>query len=339
MKHLAFALIALLPVPALAQDEAALLAQAVTEHILPSYENLAEAAQVLETAALTDCTFDGPDLRAAYHDAFDAWIAVSHLRFGPSEDQNRAFAMAFWPDKKGFTAKALTALISDQDPIVDTPEQYSEVSIAGRGFFALDMLMFDPRYLDVDADYTCRLLRAITTDISIVSDGILGDWQSEYATYMLTAGSDTNPVYFTPAEGVQELFKAVLTGLEFTQGQRLSRPMGTFDRPRATRAEAWRSGRSSRNVVIALNAAQELSEILTSYVSGGVAQDANARLAYAVRQAERLDDPVFAGVADPSDRFKVEAVQTSIIAAYDYLVEELGPALGVNPGFNALDGD
>ncbi len=42
-----------------------------------------------------------PVLTEAYHAAFDAWIKTSHLRFGPSEVNDRAFALAFWPDSRG----------------------------------------------------------------------------------------------------------------------------------------------------------------------------------------------------------------------------------------------
>lgn len=337
MKHIALVLF-LLPLPALAIDEVALLENAVNNHILPSYERLAQTAQTLETSAANDCSFQSPELRAAYHQAFDAWIAISHLRFGPSEVDNRAFAMAFWPDKKAFTPKALTRLINDQDPIVDTPHEYARTPISGRGFFALDMLMYDPRYAE-ETEYSCRLLRAITVDISDVSDAILADWQGEYAAYLLDAGSTTNPVYLTPTEGVQEMFKAVLTGLEFTQGQRLARPMGSFERPRPRRAEAWRSGRSARNIVVALQSAQELAQILTAWVGGGLAADLDASLEYAVQKAIKLDDPILAGVATPTGRFKVEVVQAAISSSYGFMLEELGPALGVTAGFNALDGD
>lgn len=337
MKHFLFALF-LLPVPAWALDRPALLNDAVQNHILPRYAQLAITADALETAAASDCDFESPALRGAYHTAFDAWIATSHLRFGPSEVDNRAFAMAFWPDKKGFTPKVLNRLITDQDPIVDTPHQYARMPISGRGFFALDMLMFDPRFAG-STGYSCRLLQAITVDISDVSDALLADWQNEYAGYLRTAGSDTNPVYLSEAEGVQELFKAVLTGLEFTQGQRLARPMGSFERPRPKRAEAWRSARSQRNIAVALASTLELTEILTDSIGGGLAEEVNAGLAYAVRLAENLDDPALAGVATPNGRFKVEALQSGIIASYEFMLEELGPALGVNPGFNALGGD
>ena len=128
MRYLAL-IAALLPLPALAQTT--LLETAVNNHIIPRYERVAATANALEQAALQDCTLTSAPLRAAYHAGFDAWIGVTHLRFGPSEVENRAFAMAFWPDKKGFTAKALERLISAEQPL----DSYNQTSIAGARLF------------------------------------------------------------------------------------------------------------------------------------------------------------------------------------------------------------
>lgn len=332
MRYLAL-IAALLPLPALAQTT--LLETAVNDHIIPRYERVAATADALEQAALQDCTLTSAPLRAAYHAGFDAWIGVTHLRFGPSEVENRAFAMAFWPDKKGFTAKALERLISAEQPL----DSYNQTSIAGRGYFALDMLLFDPRFVAADAEYTCRLVQAITADISDMADAILNDWTQEYSAHLITAGSETNPVYLSEAEGIQELFKAVLTGMEFTQAQRLGRPMGSFERPRPNRAEARRSGRSQRNIILALQASAELANMLTAHVGGGLSRQVDAGLALSLRLASNLNDPVLAGVVTVNGRFRAEALQSSIIASMTLITDDFGPALGVNPGFNALDGD
>ena len=64
-----------------------------------------------------------------------------------------------------------------------------------------------------------------------------------------------------------------------------------------------------------------------------------AALDKAKATAEGLDDPTFAGVADPGSRLKVEILQQQVTAAKDALMAELVPALGVGTGFNAADGD
>ena len=52
-----------------------------------------------------------------------------------------------------------------------------------------------------------------------------------------------------------------------------------------------------------------------------------------------LDDPIFAGVAFPQPRLKVEILQQSVDTIRTTVRNALGPTLGVAEGFNALDGD
>ena len=135
-------------------------------------------------------------------------------------------------------------------------------------------------------------------------------------------------------EAARQVFTALSTGLEFTGDTRLGRPLGSYDRPRPKRAEARRSGRSLRHVQLSLAALRPLAAEL----SGGDAA-LDALFARAMDSAARLDDPVFAGVAEPQKRFHIEALQQQITDIRTHLSTVTGPQLGVAAGFNALDGD
>lgn len=65
------------------------------DHILPRFEQLAEQSHRFATQATNDCGPTSEALRSAYASAFDAWVSASHLRIGPSEVDDRAFALAF----------------------------------------------------------------------------------------------------------------------------------------------------------------------------------------------------------------------------------------------------
>lgn len=304
----------------------------VDEVVLPGYRALATESAALAAAAKADCSPDDPDLRAAYNDAFDSWIRVSHLRFGPSEQGNRAFALAFWPDARGKTPKALAALIADQDPVIETQAKFDTVSIAARGFYALEFLLYDPQFTTAEPEmYRCALLRAVTADIAANAGAILADWEGGYADLMRHPGNDT---YRTPAEAAQQFYTALQTGLQFTSDMRLGRPMGSFDRPRPARAEARRSARSLANVVAAL----EGTRLMAAQLSDGN-ETLDAAYDRALRLARALNDPTLAGVSDPTGRIRVEALQQAVDHIREVLGTEVAPALGLLSGFNALDGD
>lgn len=336
MRFLAFALALTLPLPALAQDRGPILTATVEEHILPGFAALSDATGALAQAAQSDCAATSPELRSAYHAAFDGWIWVSHLRFGPSEVGDRAFALAFWPDTKGFTPKALSGLIAAEDGTVKNPKAFAETSIAGRGFFALEQMLYDPSFGNQGSDaYRCALIQAIATDIDLNARAMNIDW-AHFATALTQP--DGNSPYRSGDEAMQELYKALVTGLEFTGDTRLGRPMGTFDRPRPNRAEARRSERSLRHVELSLIALRDLAAHLSAD-HPQIAADLDDAFDMAITRAQTLDDPALAGVADTQGRFRIEALQQSINEIREIASAELGPTLGISAGFNSLDGD
>ncbi|QBY01487.1 peptidase M75 [Rhodophyticola sp. CCM32] len=337
MRYLAICLALFLPLMALAQSQSEEIDDILDRHILPGFEALVEETGALAAAATADCTPASEPLRAAYNAAFDAWVRVSHLRFGPMEAENRGFALGFWPDARGATPRALADLIRDQDPVIDTPEGFATISVAARGFYGLEFLLYDPELSSAEpAAYRCALIRAASADTHATARAILSDWQGRYAGLMRGAGR--NQTYQSYDEALRALFGALVEGLEFTADLRLGRPMGTFERPRPRRAEAWRSGRSLRHVQIALESQADLAARLS--VSE---PEARGRVTHvfdlAIARADALDDPGFAGVATPAGRLRVEALQQSIRDVDGLLRAELGPALGIAAGFNALDGD
>ena len=326
MKHFVPLLLALAASPALADVDAV-----IDDHILPGYAAFAAATASLD-AAVGDCAPEA--VRPAWNAAFDAWMGVSHLGFGPVEEDGRSVVIAFWPDDRGATPRALAALVQDEDPIIDTAEGTAQISVAARGLFALEYLLYDPQF-SATSPYRCALIQALASDLAQVAAQVDAAWRDEFADTLRTAGDPDNLTFLSEREATQAVFTSLLTGLEFTADTRLGRPLGTFDKPRPTRAEAWRSGRSQRNVVLSLMALADL----TRHLAEDQAPVTLAALDRAIALAQELDDPAFAGVSDPSRRLKVEIVQQAIHAASDAALAEIGPSLGVSKGFNSSDGD
>lgn len=307
------------------------VAAAIDGHILPGYAAFEDATATLAGAAAADCSAAG--LLSDYNLAFDAWLAVSHLRLGPAEKDGRSLAIVFWPDPKSLGTKAQLAMIRDMDPAVENAATFAEVSVAARGLLALERLIYATEPLG-DADYVCALIRATTADLASNATAISTEWRSDFAATLLAAGSAGNTRFLTEIEARQALYTALVTGFEFTSDQRVGRPLGTFDKPRPERAEARVSARSLRNVTLSLTALQQFAKSLASDTP---ATDTAFARAFAV--AAKIQDPTFADTGMPQGWLRAEILQQAIRAARDAAISEIGPALDVGIGFNAADGD
>lgn len=313
----------LMPLPAAAD-----VAEVVKNHILPGYDQLVAETNAL--SGLAEATCDTSQLAPAFHAAFDAWMGVQHIHLGPAEEEGRSLAIAFWPDPKGLGRKAQLALLSG-DPATLAPDAFANQSVAARGLTGLERLLWPEAPLPADP---CPLIRASAIDLARLATEIRDGWTGGYDDLMLNAGAAGNTAYLSPEEARQALFTLVVTGLEHLRDQRLGRPLGTFDRPAPEKAEARATGRSLRNVELALLALRDMVTQLSD-----AAPKTLAALDRAIGLAQGLDDPTLAGVAEPARRLKVEVLQQEVEAARLAAVEELGPALGVGLGFNAQDGD
>ncbi|PIB26708.1 hypothetical protein BFP76_12165 [Amylibacter kogurei] len=298
---------------------------------LEFYQRFDDAAQTL---AQSSC--QGDDIIANYHRAYDAWNGASIVSFGPLEQQGGALALAFWPDKKGFTTKALSRLITDQDKAIENGEDFATVSIAAHGFLALEMMLFDPDFIQFsEGSYSCKLVDRITQDIAGKAATMNAAWKSEFAKIVRDAGDATNPVYLTQQEAAQAYLTSLSGALEFIETSRIARPLGTIQRPRPKRAEAWRSARALPNIQATLIALDEMIRAL----GDDATPETNEAMAALLRFLPTINDPAFASVSELGVRFQIETVQTMVHNVNEAMRVELGTYLGVNLGFNALDGD
>jgi uncharacterized protein len=306
--------------------------EAVTAHIVPGFAGFEKAADLLAQTAAVDCRPD--NIEHAFQAAFDAWMVVADLRIGPSE--SGALSVAFWPDDRGFTPGALSDLIKTADPVGRDTKAYAEVSIAARGIFALEMLLRDPAFSGyATGDYTCALVQTLTADLAWQATSLSAAWSDGFAETLLTAGEAGNATYLTKDEALRALYTQLLASLDWTADNRLGRPMGTFERPRPRQAEAWRSGRSLRNVLQAVEATQSMAHALFD----GELPLTDAAALRVRRAAEAISDPAFQDIEDPQARLKVEVLQQEVRSLRAAIQTEIGDALGIAAGFNSQDGD
>ncbi|NIY71403.1 imelysin family protein [Marivivens donghaensis] len=328
MRTILFALAATIATPVFADVDTV-----VDQKILPDFANFATSARAMADAAAEDCT---PGAVVPHYQAtFDAWMKVQHLRVGPTEEG--ALHVAFWPDDRGFVPKTLSGLIADEDPVINDAEDFATVSIAGRGLFALDMLLYDERFDTYGADsYTCDLVAAIALDLATEAERQSTAWAEDYAPILKGDAPKADGKTMTEMDGFQVLYTQIISGIETLENVRIDRPLGEFDRPRPTRAEAWRSGRPLRNIDISLNAMVADALLLM----GSDLPQTFGYLETAQATLEKISDPTLASIEEDSGEWlKLQILRDNVVNVKTAIEVEIGSVLGIEAGFNSADGD
>lgn len=306
--------------------------EVLDDHLLPGFDGFTQATRTLDDLARTNCTAEV--LRGPYNAAFDAFTAIADMRLGPSEAG--ILSIYFWPDKRGFTQGKLSQWIADKDPIVAEPATFSQASVAGRGLFALERMLYDPEFTDYDeGSYSCTLTRALTKDLAQQAHTLEEAWRDGFAATLLNPGTDGNTTYLDEDEALRAVYTQILHGVQLTADTRLGRPLGDVTRPRPTRAEAWRSGRSLPNAVLYTKAAVHMAHALADWDL----PETEAALTRVFEAAAAIEDPSFQDIDDLANRFKVEVLAQEITSVAQAIETEIGAQLGIMPGFNASDGD
>ncbi|MCB1330825.1 MAG: imelysin family protein [Maritimibacter sp.] len=295
-----------------------------------------DATMALTEAARGYCA--GEIEHDAYLDAFGAtwraWAPLEAYQFGPVEQQAASLTVAFWPDKKDFVGRGLEALLALPADSLADPATIAQGSAAAQGLPAIERLM----YSDMPE---CPAVIGISAHLDGVAAALYEGWfgPEGWADLVRAAGPD-NPVYLSDAEFTKALYTAIDFVLERIADARLGRPLGTFDAPQPTQAEAWRSGLSLDIVDAQLAGVADLLE--NGFAGGvfnparvwvlGVIDDTRARVA-------DIGAPLDVAVADPVTRFRVEGLQTKVRYLLLQFDTEIGPGLGVETGFSPSDGD
>ena len=238
----------------------------------------------------------------------------SHLRFGPAEEDNAGFAIAFWPDTRGATPRDARGADRGRGPGRRRPGGVPRR--LGRGARALRARL--PALRPRRARRSRRAAIAAACSSAITADlagdrgtAMLARWRDPWAGILTSAGAPGNPLYLAPEESTRALYSALADGLQADIDLRLGRPLGTFDRPQPRRAEAWRSGRSLRNVVASL--AGDASAAPRRLRAGDRRRTRRARSTRPSRlrwpPRTRVGEPIDVAVATPQGRVRVEALQ------------------------------
>lgn len=346
------------PLPAMAApDEAgfrALNRAAVEQVLLPAYRRFAEATANL--AARLDTLARTPAEEAAllaarqgFAEAFLAWEAVQHLRFGPAELFSRHERIQFWPDPRNAIGRDLAAAIAARDPAALEARANSLGQVTTQGLPALERLIQGEEAVarlragDAEAGYRAALLRAIGGNLATLAQDLLAGWTGGEQPFARVLAEPRSP-YATPREATLELFKALYAAVELVADRKLSRPLGSSpSTSRMQLLEAWRSGLSGQAIQANLAAARALWGTAFAPAVQGVDAELAGLLTRAFDQvnatAAALPLPLEEDFGIQGRRDAALQLQKEAAALKLLLATRLPPALDIPLGFNALDGD
>lgn len=322
--------------PAHADDD--VLQRLTDGFILPRYHDFTVKNDAQEKAWTAFCA--KPDdagfeaVRAAYLASADAWSAIEIIRYGPVAQNYRLERISYWPERKNAVAKALSQLLAGEGAADLTPEQFVKNSVAGQGLPALERLLFDgdaPKapFLagSPAAQRRCAVGAAIAANLARIGHEIEAGWPAIIAQF----GYDDSDT-----EMKTRLATDYIAEFVFMRDSKL-RPVFGKDPSLAQPhlAEGWRSKRTKQALLINLDAAKAMAEIIL--------KGFDAYTPSMIDTAKSLTGelgPDFGELAQsPKTRPGLFLVLDAVTAVRDKANDEIPAALDVTVGFNSLDGD
>lgn len=287
--------------------------------------------------------------RQVFEGTNKTWEALQPLMIGAIAENNRAWQVQFWPDKKNLVARQVKQLINRKPDL--TQADLEKASVVVQGLSAYEYLLYDK---DIDfnnpeqKDKYCHLLTTIAKHQEMLAQSVYDTWNQKGG--MLSDLSQyPNEQFAEPLEALTIMLQAQVTALDSLK-KKLGAPMGRgLKQPTAApfQAEGWRSGLSLSNMQATVESAQKLWLGVNDLGLRQLALEQDKAIVTRIDQAYTdvltnlagFDKPLTELVVDSSQAEKLENLYKSFDRLHRLHERELARVLGVQLGFNANDGD
>lgn len=338
--------------PETAARDRRVVAAFVEDYARPAYGRLKDSTGALEAATVRYCAAPAEQTEAALATAFadvvTAWAHVDFLRLGPATQQARLERFAFWPDPRGFVERQLRPLLTGPEGETIDVAGLARRSAAVQGLPAFERLLMTPGATDKGADFArrCRLAGLVAANLDLIAGELDAAWAAgDGIARTLTTPGPNNPLYRTPAEAATEVLKALVTGIEQTRDLAIAPALG--DSPAAAKPNRLPYARSGLTVTYLVASVTAVGELVTA---SGFADALPSDAAWAkdsalfeIRNAAKVLAGLKGSAADLAGaepgRGKLTYVRIALGSVRETLAGPVAAALGLNMGFNALDGD
>src|ERR1051326_7553343 len=243
------------------------------QFVIPAYRALQQATDAQEKAwtafAAKRESGDFQSLRTAYNAAADAWAGAQLIKTGPITLFLRYDRFAYWAEARNATQRALDQLLSSKNPKDLTAESLAHDSVAGQGLTALERLLYDGdnpaaalKAPGRDGEWRTQVGAGIARNLNGIAREVLADWTAPGGVRAAIAANKGWKNLFADApEAARLLLTDLVAGFKLMHDVKLLPVLGAnADVAKPKSAEAWRSGRTQRDLKLNLAAAQGIEK-------------------------------------------------------------------------------
>jgi predicted lipoprotein len=283
-----------------------------------------------------------------------AWARIQYISFGPIFEHQRAFRIAYWPDKRNVVGRQLAEVLKKQEHAALEPERFATTTVGVQGLPALERMLFGDDALGElkgpGAAFRCGLFAAISNNLETIARDVVAGWTEGDNAFLarIEHPSEDDAELPNGRDAAGRLLNDLLTATIAMRDMKLLAPLGSsFEKAKGQQAEYWRSGQSIAVLTANLNGwralfgtDEGLCGMLAAQRNGKlVADDVVAAADRAAAELAKITLPLDKAVADPEQRKQVEAFAVQLVKLRDLLAGPVTTTLNIPVGFNALDGD
>lgn len=336
--------------------------------ILPLHEKfLAESLRLSESASAFCAQHlrrreDLAALRNRWTGAMNGWEGIQSIQFGPITEDNQAWKVQFWPDRKNLIARKTEQFVNGDEAV--TLPALQEASVVIQGLSAMEYLLYDKpseKLLtegDNDPDLQsgrnyCNHLNAAASNVHQVADFLYHSWHPSGDNYLgkwQSPGPDSLE-YPDHNASIGALIETLVYGLERIKRDKLERALALQvegGKANPFLLEWWRSKQSREAILINLHSLQllysagsgdGLDQLLQSRGADALSQKVTALFDRAISTTAGIEGSLSDNHSDPSNLAAINTLHQTLGELLAAFKREIPGTLGISLGFNANDGD
>lgn len=329
--------------------------------VLPLHETFLAETLSLSEAATSYCSLENRSeqdlsaLKDRWIAAMNAWEGIQGFQFGPITEDNQAWKVQFWPDRKNLISRKTEQFVKRDSEI--TLSALQQASVVIQGLSAIEYLLYDTpsdrlRQPPPSGHRYCLHLQAAAQNLHEVADFLYSSWQPAAGNYLKIwskPGPD-NLHYPDQRASIGAVIETLVYALERIKRDKLERPLALADQGQANPflLEWWRSKQSREAILVNLHSLQllfnggqgeGLATLLKHHQGEILAGEINNKFDRAVSITAAMEGSLFDNHSNSDTQLALMQLHGLLGELLSAFKRDLPAKLGITLGFNSNDGD